>query len=73
MRPDRDDFADDTPSRATPSALEHRTLMVLLVAVTLALGWILLPFYGPILWGSIIALLFAPLNRRLLPRLGYRL
>lgn len=72
MRPDRDDFADDTPGRATPSALERRTLMVLLVAVTLALGWILLPFYGPILWGSIIALLFAPLNRRLLPRLGHR-
>ena len=33
---------------------------LLLVAVSLALGWILLPFYGTILWGAIIALLFAP-------------
>lgn len=47
-------------------------LMALLPAVTLALVWILIPFYGPILWGTIIALIFAPLNRRLLPRLGQR-
>lgn len=52
--------------------LESRALLVLLVAVTLALAWILLPFYGTILWGSIIALLFAPVYRRLLPRLNHR-
>ncbi len=52
--------------------LENRALLLLLVAVSLALGWILLPFYGAILWGSIIALLFAPLYRRLLPRLNGR-
>lgn len=34
----------------------------LLVAATLGLGWILLPFFGPRLWGAIIALLFAPVN-----------
>lgn len=47
-------------------------LRVLLGLVTVAFIWILLPFYGTILWGSIIALLFAPLNRRLLPRMGQR-
>lgn len=47
-------------------------LLWLLLAATLALGWILLPFYGPILWGTVIALIFAPLNRRLLPRTGHR-
>ena len=41
-------------------------LWVLLCAVTLALGWILLPFYGTILWSVIIAMVFAPVNARLL-------
>ena len=61
------------PSDENASAyLENRALLLLLVAVSLALGWILLPFYGAILWGSIIALLFAPVYRRLLPRLNRR-
>ncbi len=47
-------------------------LRVLLAAVTAAFIWILLPFYGTVLWGAIIALLFTPLYRRLLPRLGQR-
>ena len=55
---------EPAPARAG----EQRALLVLLVAVSLALAWILLPFYGTILWGTIIALLFAPLYRWLLPR-----
>ena len=51
---------------------EHRALLVLVVAVSLALGWVLMPFYGTLLWSAIIALLFAPLHRRLLPRLRHR-
>jgi predicted PurR-regulated permease PerM len=46
--------------------LERRVLLLLLVSVSLAFGWILWPFYGTILWASIIALLFAPVHRRLL-------
>ncbi len=41
----------------------------LLVGITLAFGWILLPFFGAVLWGAIIALLFSPLNQWLLTRL----
>ena len=52
--------------------LDNRALLLLLVAVTVAMGWILLPFYGTIMWGAIIALLFAPLYRRLLPRMKRR-
>lgn len=56
-----------------PSALlQNRTLWALLLAVSLALAWILWPFYGTIMWGSIIALLFAPLNRVLLKKFGQR-
>jgi predicted PurR-regulated permease PerM len=45
---------------------------VLLLATSLGLAWILLPFYGTILWGSIIALLFRPLYCGLLPPLKGR-
>ena len=51
--------------------IETRAFLLLLVAVTLALGYILYPFYAAILWGSIIALLSAPVYRWLLPRLHH--
>lgn len=60
-----------TPAAAAePVALsEQRVLGLLLIAVSVALVWILLPFYGSVLWAAVIALLFTPLYRRLLPRL----
>ena len=61
-----------SPTEREPTPLEKRVLLLMLVAVSAALAWILLPFYGTILWGMIIALLFAPLHRRLLPRLSQR-
>ncbi len=54
---------DDPNRRAGPDAA---TLWILLCAVTLALGWILWPFYGTILWSAIIAMVFAPVNLRLM-------
>jgi predicted PurR-regulated permease PerM len=53
-------------------AEDNKALPYLLVAVSIALGWILLPFYGTLLWGAIIALLFAPVFHWLLPRLNQR-
>ena len=55
-----------------PSTPGSRALRVMLVIVSVALGWILLPFYGTILWGAITALLFSPLYRWLLFRLKQR-
>jgi len=56
-----------------PVALtEQRVLRMLLLAVSVALVWILLPFYGSVLWGAIIALLFRPTYCWLLPRLRGR-
>ena len=46
-------------------ALEGAAFLLLLVAITLAFGWILLPFYGAIFWSVVLAILFAPMNRRL--------
>ncbi len=56
----------------SPGAFENRALLPLLVLVTLALGWILVPFYGAIMWGTIIAILFMPVHRRMLMRLKGR-
>ncbi|MNO64814.1 putative inner membrane protein [compost metagenome] len=54
------------------SKLEDRIFLLLLAVVSLAFGWLLLPFYGAVFWATILAILFAPLQRRLLRRLGPR-
>jgi predicted PurR-regulated permease PerM len=59
------------PIEGEPTLRQRRVLLGMLVLVSAALAWILLPLYGPILWGTIIALLFAPLHRRLLRRLAH--
>ncbi|OYT90264.1 MAG: AI-2E family transporter [Burkholderiales bacterium PBB3] len=62
-----------TPTDPTSAGrADKRALLVLLIGISLALGWILLPFYGAILWGFIIALLATPLQRWLLPRLRFQ-
>ncbi|MBC7918181.1 MAG: AI-2E family transporter [Rhodoferax sp.] len=53
------------------SRADKRALLVLLICISLALGWILLPFYGAILWGFVIALLATPLQHWLLPRMRF--
>ena len=49
--------------------LQQKTFLILLVFVTIAFGWILLPFYGAVFWGTVLAILFAPFYRRLLARM----
>ena len=46
--------------------IAHRGFLLLLTAVTLAFAWVLYPFYGAVLWAVVIAVLFAPVHRRLL-------
>lgn len=62
------DSSDDNALAYPP----NRALLWLLVAVSLAFGWILLPFYGTIMWATVIGLLFAPLYRWLTARLKRR-
>jgi predicted PurR-regulated permease PerM len=45
--------------------LEDKTFLLLIIAVSLAFAWILWPFYGAVLWGAVLAIVFAPLYRRL--------
>ncbi len=58
------------PESGPPS--QHRAAQILLALATLALGWILLPLFGILLWAVIIAMLFVPVYRRLLPMLRRR-
>ncbi len=62
------------PDEPAPAALrpQRRALHLLLAVVSMALVWILLPFYGAILWATVIALLFRPLFSWLMPRLKGR-
>jgi len=51
---------------------ERKLLQLLLAAVSVALAVILVPFFGTLLWSVIVALLFRPVFRWLLARLGGR-
>jgi predicted PurR-regulated permease PerM len=46
--------------------LQDKIFLLLVIAVSLAFAWIVWPFYGAVLWGTITAIMFAPLYRRLL-------
>ncbi|MFT3815311.1 MAG: AI-2E family transporter [Acidovorax sp.] len=56
----------------TSPKLHNRTFLVLLAAVTAAFGAILWPFMGAVFWAVVLAILFMPLHRRLLARMGRR-
>lgn len=57
---------DDSP------ALNDKAFVLVLALTTVAFGWILWPFYGAVLWGTAMAIVFAPVYRRLLRALGQR-
>ncbi len=45
------------------SEIQDRTFWLLVMAITVAFFWILLPLYGAVFWATIIAVLFAPVQR----------
>ncbi len=62
---------NNTPPQG-PFSLEDKTFTLLLVLVTLAFGWVLLPFYGAVFWAAVLAIVFAPLHTQLLRTLPGR-
>ena len=62
MNPNKPDQSDKTPPA------DRRILLALLIVTSIALAWILQPFFEVILWGFIIALLATPMNRHLMQR-----
>ncbi|TPE53837.1 AI-2E family transporter [Amaricoccus solimangrovi] len=51
---------------------EQKGFTLLLILVTVAFCWLLLPFYGAIMWAAILAIIFSPMQNWLLLRLGPR-
>jgi len=45
--------------------LEDKTFLLLVVIVSLAFAWILIPYYGAVFWATVLAIVFAPAYRRL--------
>ena len=62
-------MTDPTP---TSDAFDDRVFLWLVLGVSLAFIWILRPYAGAILWGTVLAIVFAPLNRHLRDRLRQR-
>jgi predicted PurR-regulated permease PerM len=52
--------------------LQRNTFLLLLITISIAFGWVLLPFYGAVFWASVLAILFAPFYQRLLTAMGQR-
>jgi len=53
--------------------LEEGGFLALVLLVTLAFAWLLVPFFGAVLWGVVVAILFAPVNRWMVRKLnGHR-
>lgn len=51
------------------ASLQRKVFLLLLLLVTVAFAAVLSPYYGAVFWGAVLALLFAPLQRRLLGRM----
>jgi predicted PurR-regulated permease PerM len=58
---------DSPPPRYS---LQQTSFLLLLTLVTIGFGWILLPYFGAVFWGAVLAILFAPLYGRLLKATG---
>ncbi|QHE94021.1 AI-2E family transporter [Pandoraea fibrosis] len=51
---------------------QRKFFHLMLFVVTIVFGWILFPLFGAIFWGTILAVLFQPVQRRILMRMRGR-
>lgn len=56
----------------TKHLLFFRSFLLLLAIVSIAFIWLIIPFYGAIFWGTILAVLFAPMQKYLLNKTNGR-
>lgn len=60
------------PEPVESDPFEDKVFLFLVLGVSLAFVWILRPYAGAILWGTVLAIVFAPLNRHLRVQLRQR-
>ena len=61
-----------SPSHMNSPQLQRGVFLALLFAVTAAFVWVLMPFFGAVMWGVALAILFTPLYNLLLKRMPKR-
>ncbi len=49
-----------------------RAFIVFLVVISLAFAWVITPFFGAILWAIVVTIVFAPVSRFILRKVGGR-
>jgi predicted PurR-regulated permease PerM len=54
------------PNSVNYPGLEDKTFLWLVIVISLAFAWILWPFFGPVFWATVLAIVFAQPYRRLL-------
>nr|WP_238858401.1 AI-2E family transporter [Faunimonas pinastri] len=52
--------------------VQRKAFFLLLAVITVAFGWLLLPYYSAVLWAVILAIIFQPMHRALENRLPRR-
>jgi predicted PurR-regulated permease PerM len=55
----------ESPRSTNVPGLEDKTFVLLVIAVSLAFAWIVWPYFGAVLWATILAIVFAPSYRHL--------
>ncbi|MCL7998080.1 AI-2E family transporter [Brucella sp. 21LCYQ03] len=53
-------------------SVQRASFYILLALVTVAFAWLLIPYYSAVLWGIILALIFYPVQQKLMGFLGGR-
>lgn len=53
-------------------SVERASFYILLTLVTIAFAWLLLPYYSAVLWGVILAVIFHPVQQKLMSLLNGR-
>ncbi len=56
----------------THASFEEKCFIVLLALVSIAFVWLMLPFYGAVFWGVVLAIIFQPVQRLLETRMQGR-
>ncbi len=62
----------DSPRSQPPYRLEDYGFAFLVILVSAAFAWLLMPYFGAVLWGVVAAILFEPLTHRLSQKMGGR-
>jgi predicted PurR-regulated permease PerM len=62
----------NTNSKMSDRRIQRNTFFVLLISITVAFFWVMLPFAAALFWALVLAIIFSPINQRFLRRMPRR-